>query len=74
LSRILGGGHVDLNITSAAAGSPGAPLTRHYEFASQLIADVIEARIAGGIHFRTADVVASRLGAKVADWALNHEF
>jgi hypothetical protein len=74
LSHILGGGRVDLNITSAAAGLPGLPVTRHYEFASELNADVIEARIAGGLHFRTADVVAGRLGAKVADWALDHEF
>jgi hypothetical protein len=74
LSRILGGGRVDLNITSVAAGLPGPPLTRHYEFASQINADVIEARVTGGIHFRTADVVGNRLGTKVADWALDHEF
>jgi hypothetical protein len=74
LSRILGGGRVDLNITSVAAGLPGPPVTRHYEFASEINADVIEARITGGIHFRTADVVGNRLGTKVADWALDHEF
>jgi hypothetical protein len=74
LSRILGGGRVDLNITSTAAGLPGPPLTRHYEFASDLNRDAIEARIFGGLHFRTADENATRLGTKVADWALDHQF
>lgn len=36
VSRLLGGGRVDLGITSVAAGPPGAPLTRHYERASGL--------------------------------------
>jgi hypothetical protein len=74
LSRLLGRGRVDLNITSAAAGLPGPPITRHYEFADDLIRDAIDARVWSGIHFRTADVVGIRLGKKVSNWALDHYF
>ena len=74
VSRLMGGGRVDLNITSIAAGLPGPPLTRHYEFASVLNQDAIDARVWSGIHFRTADVVGSAIGTQVADWALDHYF
>jgi vanadium-dependent haloperoxidase-like protein len=74
LSRLLGDGRVDLNITSAAAGLPGPPLTRHYEFAADLNRDVVDARVWSGIHFRTADVVGSAIGTQVGDWAMDHYF
>jgi hypothetical protein len=74
LSRLLGGGRVDLNITSAAAGQPGAPVTRHYEFAADLNRDAIDARVWSGVHFRTADVVGNATGARVGDWAIDHYF
>jgi hypothetical protein len=74
LSRILGNGRVDLNITSIAAGQGGPPVTRHYELASTLNADAIDARMYLGIHFRTADAVGNQLGATVADWVMDHEF
>jgi hypothetical protein len=74
VSRTLGGGRVDLNITSVAAGLPGPPLTRHYEFASDFNRDAVDARVWSGIHFRTADVVSNAIGTEVADWALDHYF
>jgi hypothetical protein len=74
LSLLLGDGRVDLNITSVAAGPPGSPLTRHYEFANRLNRDVIDARVWSGIHFRTADVVGNGMGTQVANWALDHYF
>jgi hypothetical protein len=74
LSRILGDGRVDLNITSVAAGLPGPPITRHYEFAADLNRDAVDARVWSGIHFRTADVVGNAMGTQVGDWALDHYF
>ena len=74
LSRLLGDGRVDLNITSVAAGLPGLPLTRHYEFADDLNHDAINARVWSGIHFRTADVVGNAMGTLVGDWALDNYF
>jgi hypothetical protein len=74
VSHILGGGEVDLYITSVAAGMGGPPVTRHYELASTLVEDAIDARVWAGIHFRTADVRASVIGNSVADWSMDHEF
>ncbi len=74
LTRVLGTRHIDLNITSVAAGLPGTPLTRHYELSADFNQDVVDARVWSGIHFRTADVVGNRIGKKVADWALDHYF
>ena len=61
------GGRIDVNITVGVA-------TRHYEFASQLNRDAIDARVWSGIHFRTADVVGSKTGTQVGDWALDNYF
>ena len=69
LSRILGAGQLDLNITSVAAG-----VTRHYDAASALNQDGIDGRVYLGIHFRTADEVAIDMGTQVANWALDHYF
>jgi hypothetical protein len=74
LSRTLGDGRVDLNITSIASDPPGSPVTRHYELAADLNRDAIDARVWGGIHFRTADVVANGIGTRIGDWALDHYF
>jgi hypothetical protein len=69
LSGILGLGRdrIDVNITVAGT-------TRHYEFASQLNQDAIDARVWSGIHFRTADVVGIETGTQVGDWALDNYF
>ena len=56
-----------MNITVAGA-------TRHYEFATQLNQDAIDARVWSGIHFRTADVVGNETGTQVGDWALDNYF
>jgi hypothetical protein len=45
---------------------PGQP--RHFERFSHLIDEIIEARVWGGIHFRTANVQGARLGENVVRW------
>jgi len=45
---------------------PGQP--RHFERFSAVIDEVVEARIWGGIHFRTADVQGAAIGTKVVGW------
>jgi hypothetical protein len=69
LTRVLGTSRIDLHISS-----PVTNTTRYYEFAADLCAEGVEARIWGGIHFRTADVLGITLGQQVADWALDHYF
>ena len=63
----LGGGRIDLNITVAGT-------TRHYELASELNREAVDARVWSGIHFRTADVVGNATGTQVGDWALDNYF
>jgi hypothetical protein len=46
----------------------------HYEFASQLNQDAVDARVWSGIHFRTADVVGIETGTQIGDWALDNYF
>jgi hypothetical protein len=47
---------------------------RHFDRFSAALKEVIDARVWGGIHFRTADVVGSVIGKKVAHWMHKHYF
>ena len=48
--------------------------TRSYDRFSQALKEIIDARVWGGIHFRTADVQGAVLGRKVAHWLAKHYF
>jgi len=74
VTRVLGDGSIDLNITSVAAGTGGVPLTKHFATSTDLLTQAINARVWSGIHFRTADVVAAQMGAEISNWALDHYF
>ena len=55
--------------------SPRFPSTpRHYDRFSDALNEVIDARVWGGIHFRTADEQGAALGQKVARWEEKHFF
>jgi hypothetical protein len=69
LSQLNADGRVDLSLSSLAAG-----VTRHYDLAADIQHDAVDARVFSGIHFRTADEVAIRMGTQVANWALHHHF
>jgi hypothetical protein len=47
---------------------------RHFTSFSQALKEVIDARVWGGIHFRTADVQGAQLGNEVAAWEKQHFF
>jgi PAP2 superfamily len=51
---------------------PGQP--RHFDRFSAPLAEIIEARIWAGLHFRTADVQAQLLGRNVAEYMAEHYF
>jgi hypothetical protein len=66
----FGSDQAEFDITSAGIGSvAGVPTgsTRHYSRFTDVITDMIEARILGGLHFRRADVNGALLGQSVAD-------
>lgn len=66
----LFGPHLGLNLISTAV--PG--VVRHYDSGRDVRADVVNARVWLGIHFRTADVRARDVGVQVADWVSGHYF
>jgi hypothetical protein len=47
---------------------------RHFEGFSDALKEVIDARVWGGIHFRTADTQGAVIGRKVARWERRHFF
>jgi hypothetical protein len=51
---------------------PGQP--RHFDGFSHALKEIVDARVWGGIHFRTADVQGAVLGKKVAQWTRKHYF
>jgi hypothetical protein len=50
------------------------PTTRSFDSFSQALAELIQARIWAGLHFRTADVQGEVLGRHVADYMASHYF
>ena len=49
-------------------------MTRHFATADDLRAEVNDARIWGGVHYRFSVQAGSALGREVADYDLSHGF
>ena len=72
LVAFLGTQRIKLDLTSAAPNV--IQRTRHYEHAHDLVREIIDARVWGGIHYRESDVKGAVLGRKVAHWTLQRYF
>jgi hypothetical protein len=71
----FGSDAAEFDVVSAGLGpGTGTGSTRHYSHFTDVIPDVIEARILGGLHFRTADVHGALLGRSVANYVDAHFF
>ena len=55
-------------VSLGLATVPGSGSTRHYSHFTDVIPDVIDARVYGGLHFRRADVNGAELGRRVAQF------
>ena len=53
---------------------PVPSVTRNYTRFSQALQDVVDARVWGGIHFRTADVQGAKIGKQVARFRSQQRF
>jgi hypothetical protein len=62
------------NKITFSASSNRTRTTRSFDRFSDALKEVIDARVWGGIHFRTADVQGAVLGKKVAHWLETHYF
>ena len=74
LQEVLGSRHLDLTLISTAFPLGDPRRTRHYDAGRQMRADVIDARVWLGLHFRSADTAAARMGQQVARYGLSHYF
>ena len=63
----FGNDAAEFDIPSAGIGGATGS-TRHYSHFTDVIPDMIEARIYAGLHFRRADVDGAELGRKVAEY------
>jgi hypothetical protein len=59
-------------VTLTSGRYPGEPRT--FSRLSRVMDEVVDARVWGGIHFRTADVQGATIGTKVARWMEEHYF
>lgn len=59
---------------SFSAFSPASNSTRSFTSFSQALKEVINARVWGGIHFRTADLQGAKLGGLVTAYMIDHYF
>ena len=77
-SEFLGTDRIDLDIHGFddTPGSPAGNLdaVHHFETADELRAEVINARLWGGVHYRRSSEAGVQLGSKVAHFGLNHAF
>jgi hypothetical protein len=69
IARFLGTDHIALTIPSLTG--LGA---RYFDKVQDLEYDVTNARIWGGIHYRTSVEVGGQIGKRVEDWILAHNF
>lgn len=67
-AHVLGTDRIDLTLPSAA--TVDTMPWRTYATAEELANEVMEARIAGGIHYRFSTTVGRELGDQLATWAL----
>jgi hypothetical protein len=70
LTRFLGTDAIDVDVQ----GTPGFTVTRHFATADDLRAEVNDARVWGGVHYRFSVQAGSALGREVADYDLRHGF
>ena len=70
LALFFGTDQMTFSVNSTNAASPQQ--SRTYDRFSDAAADVVNARVYEGIHFRPADVEARKQGRQVAEWAFSH--
>ncbi len=66
LAAVLDTRHIGIDVTS-----PVTATTRHFDTVADLESEVVDARVWGGLHFRTSVEVGMRLGRDVAQDALD---
>jgi hypothetical protein len=69
LQSFFGTDQMEFSAFSRSSGT-----TRSFTSFSQALKEVIDSRVWGGIHWRTADVVGARIGKRIANWESSRYF
>jgi hypothetical protein len=68
IDHLLGRRHFSLTVS----GTPGSTQVRHYTSSAQLIAEIADARVWDGVHFRFSTDAGTRIGTAVARYDACH--
>ena len=68
IDHLLGPAHFSLTVT----GTPASTEIRHYTSSAQLINEIANARIWGGVHFRFSTTAGTNIGLAVAHYDILH--
>ena len=68
MEQLYSGGQLSITLTNSAV----AGVTLHYTALSQITDDIDDARVYGGIHFRTDQDAGTRMGIRVGQYVLQH--
>lgn len=71
-AAFLGTNRIDLDLTSTVPNLVHP--TRHYDRVTDLVHEMIDARVWGGVHYRESVIKGVDLGRKVARWTLERYF
>jgi hypothetical protein len=74
LAAALGTNHIDVTIGGGQNGSSNLTTSQHFDTVHQVQAQVVDARVWLGFHFRNSVKQGENLGNDVADWELDRYF
>jgi hypothetical protein len=74
LSSVAGSGQINADIWGATNGGTTLTVKRHFDSVDALQAEIVNARVWIGFHFRQSAVEGVVLGRKVAHWAMKRYF
>jgi hypothetical protein len=72
LRSFFGTKKITISFTPVVAGYTAGQIT--FDSTDDMIKQAIEARIYGGMHYRTSGVHGALMGSKVGKWATKHYF
>jgi hypothetical protein len=75
-TSVLGTRNIDLDVTGFDAAGPAGNFNsvRHFATGDDLVTDVMNGRVWGGLHYRFSCTAGAALGRSVAHWDLTHAF
>jgi len=73
LEEFFGTSHLAVTLTSTSV--TGVPLAQHsFSNTHDIVTEVINARVYGGMHYRTSGEDGAAIGREVAEWVSRHHF